>query len=116
MASAPVPELRLLTFPEAAPAPARPKGEHAPLSARAQTVARLRTRIRQVERAGRPAPTALPFGVAALDHWLPEGGLRLGALHEVRGGGGAAGQAAAAVLFVAGILARLDGPVLWCLT
>ncbi len=57
----------------------------------------------------------LPFGVEAIDRHLPGGGLMLGALHEVAGGAGDAGHGAAATLFVAGILARLDGPVLWCL-
>ena len=79
-------------------------------------MAKLRARIRQMERDERPAPAALPFGVAALDQWLPGGGLRLSALHEVSGGGNDAAYAAAAALFVAGILARLPGPVLWCLT
>ena len=50
-----------------------------------------------------------------MDAALPAGGLRLGALHEVAGGGPSAVHGAAAVLFVAGVLARLPGPVLWCL-
>ena len=58
----------------------------------------------------------LPFGVAALDRHLPGAGLRLGALHEVVEGGPAAEFAGAATLFLAGIVARLTGPVLWCLT
>lgn len=107
--------------PEEAEGPARAEDVRTeamrPLpSARAQTVARLRTRIRQMERDERPPPAVLPFGVAALDQWLPERGLRLSALHEVAGGGGDAVHGAAAALFVAGILARLEGPVLWCLT
>jgi len=110
------PELRLLTFPAVAPVPVRPNTGPPPASARAQTVARLRARIRQMERGERPCRAVLPFGVAALDQWLPEGGLRLGALHEVTGGGDDGAYAAVAALFAVGILARLAGPVLWCLT
>lgn len=75
----------------------------------------LRSRIAQVERAGRPRRTALPFGLAALDEHLPDGGLALGALHEVADGGADAEHGAAAALFVAGALARTRGTVLWCL-
>ncbi|MCJ2034249.1 ImuA family protein [Methylobacterium sp. J-068] len=59
--------------------------------------------------------SALPFGVPALDAHLPNGGLRCGALHEVAETGAAAEHGALACLFTAGILARLPGPVLWCL-
>ncbi len=59
---------------------------------------------------------SLPFGVSALDRGLPGQGLALGALHEVIEGGQAAEFAGSATLFVAGIAARLNGPVLWCLT
>jgi protein ImuA len=57
----------------------------------------------------------LPFGVPVLDVALPGGGLALGCLHEVIEAGPAAEYAATSALFVAGILARLWGPVLWCL-
>ncbi len=57
----------------------------------------------------------LAFGVDAIDDHLPGGGLRLGALHEVAEAGPAAEHAALAALFVGGLLARLAGPVLWCL-
>ncbi len=67
-----------------------------------------------LERPAARAAGVLPFGVAAVDAWLPEGGLALGALHEVAGGGADGVMAAAATLFVAGILARLERPVLWC--
>lgn len=72
---------------------------------------------RQVERLdGRSRRRlALPFGVPALDAHLPGHGLALGSLHEVLEGGPAAEFAGAATLFVAGLLARLKGPVLWCL-
>jgi protein ImuA len=57
----------------------------------------------------------LPFGVGCVDEALPGGGLARGELHEVIEGGPAAEYAAVASLFTAGILARLPGPVLWCL-
>ncbi len=83
--------------------------------ARSTSLEALRAQIAAVERAHRSAKGAIPFGVAPLDAQLPARGLRLGALHEVAGGGPGAVHGAAAVLFVAGILARMDGPVLWCL-
>ncbi len=84
-------------------------------SSRSTVIDRLRTRIAQVEHQGRPQAAVLPFGVPALDGRLPSGGFPLGALHEVAGGGQGALHGAAAVLFVAGVLARVSGPVLWCL-
>jgi protein ImuA len=79
----------------------------------------LRARIALLERPTGRRRAILPFGVAAVDRRLPEGGLALGALHEVAGGGLDAvhggGHGAAATLFVAGILARMQRPVLWCL-
>ncbi|WGF87627.1 ImuA family protein [Marinivivus vitaminiproducens] len=77
----------------------------------------LRRRVRALERpgsAGRQA--ALPFGIGAIDAHLPAGGLALGCLHEVVSGGRDRAQGALAARFVAGILARLEGPVLWCLS
>ena len=67
-----------------------------------------------MEGAGRRRRAALPFGLKALDRRLPEGGLALGCLHEVAGASPAFEHAAAPIAFVAGILARLKGPVLWC--
>jgi hypothetical protein len=58
----------------------------------------------------------LPFGVPVIDVRLPDGGLALGALHEVAGGGSGAVDGAAAALFAAGIAARTRGRVLWCVT
>jgi len=83
------------------------------------SLASLRARIRQIETGGlreQPAPrdAVLPFGVAALDVRLPGGGLALGALHEIAGGGNGALDGAAAALFAAGIAARTQGKVLWC--
>jgi protein ImuA len=83
-----------------------------------QVLADLRTRTAAAERHGaRPTGgrAVLPFGLAPLDRHLPDGGLILGALHEFAGGEADADRAAAATLFLAGILARLPGPVLWVL-
>jgi protein ImuA len=76
----------------------------------------LREHIRRLEGAARHRRAALPFGVKAIDERLPEGGLALGALHEVAGGGNGAIDGAAATLFAAGIAARTKGRVLWCVT
>jgi protein ImuA len=78
-------------------------------------LAELRGRIRLLERPVARAAGVQPFGVAALDGHLPEGGLALGALHEIGGGGPDTVYAAAATLFTAGILARLSArPIVWC--
>ena len=57
---------------------------------------------------------ALAFGVPAMDAHLPGGGLALGAVHEISEQGTFSGYAAMAALFAAGVIARLEGPVLWC--
>lgn len=71
----------------------------------------------QVARLGpsRQKGDVLPFGVTAIDKHLPGGGLSRAGLHEVSGGAGDITYGASAALFIAGILARLEGPVLWCL-
>jgi protein ImuA len=76
----------------------------------------LRQRIRRLEGAAGRRRLVLPFGIKAIDRRLPEGGLALGALHEVAGGGQGAINGAAAALFTAGIAARTRGKVLWCIT
>src|SRR5262252_5729791 len=76
----------------------------------------LRERIRCLEGRARQRRAVLPFGINAIDERLPEGGLALGALHEVAGGGNGAADGAAAALFAAGIAARTRGRVLWCVT
>lgn len=82
----------------------------------AAELAALRARIQHLERDARRRNGVLPFGVPPLDAALPQGGMALGALHEVAGGGDGAVDGAAAALFAAGIVARLSGPVLWCVT
>ena len=76
----------------------------------------LRDRIARIEGAERRSSGTLPFGLDAIDRRLPGGGLALGALHEVAGGAQGATDAAAAALFAAGILARVKGKILWCMT
>ncbi len=79
----------------------------------AALIAELRARIAEVE--GPAGGTSrLPFGMAAIDRHLPGGGLSAGALHEVAGSPDLADDASATI-FLAGILARLEGPVFWCL-
>jgi protein ImuA len=77
-------------------------------------LAELRQRIERVSAPARPR-TVLPFGIAALDAALPANGLALGAVHEFSDTGPDAWRAPLSTLFAAGILARLRGPVLWCL-
>jgi protein ImuA len=74
----------------------------------------LRERVQRLERGVARHWSVLPFGIEAIDRHLPEGGLALGALHEVAGGGNGAIDGAAAALFTAGIAARTRGQVLWC--
>src|SRR5260221_14709828 len=80
-------------------------------------LAALRHRLEALARAGRPASAVLPFGIAAVDTALSQGGLALGALHEFAGAGLDEEDGAIATAFVAGILARLQPrrPVLWWL-
>jgi protein ImuA len=75
----------------------------------------LRERITRIEGRARRTSAVLPFRIAALDSRLPGGGLMLGALHEIAGGGNGAIDGAAAALFAAGIAARTQGKVLWCI-
>ncbi len=76
----------------------------------------LRARIRRLESGSGHSHGVLPFGVAEIDHHLPEGGLALGALHEMAGSGQGTVDGAAAALFAAGIAARTKGQVLWCVS
>ena len=56
--------------------------------------------------------TTLKFGLPAIDDLLPGQGLQ-SALHEAAGGGAETEHGAAAALFLAGILARQKGTILW---
>ena len=82
---------------------------------RDRLLADLRTRIERLEQPQARPRDPLAFGVGALDGHLPARGLARGAVHEVLEAGTTGEQTASAVLFVAGIAARLAGPVLWCL-
>jgi protein ImuA len=73
----------------------------------------LRERIRALESGG-VAARVLPFAVGSVDAALPGGGLALGALHEIMGSGAEEEDGAVAAGFAAGILARMEGSVLWC--
>ena len=73
----------------------------------------LRARIARIEGAG-ARREAIPFGLDEIDSRLPGGGIVMGALHEVAGSPDLADDAGATI-FLAGILARIDGPVFWCL-
>ncbi|MBO9546986.1 damage-inducible protein [Caulobacter sp.] len=74
----------------------------------------LRRQVRSIETADQTRREVLPFGVPQIDQRLPGGGLAHGALHEVAGGADDALHGASAAAFAAGILARAEGPVLWC--
>jgi protein ImuA len=87
------------------------------LTAASSSLAALAELRQRIERVSAPTRTraVLPFGVPAMDSVLPANGLALGALHEFCDGGPDAWRAPLAALFTAGIVARLKGPVLWCL-
>ncbi len=80
-------------------------------------LAQLRERIARIENSHVRGPTerSIPLDIHAIDETLPSRGIRLGALHEAASAGPDTEHAAAATLFIAGILARLDGPILWVL-
>ena len=78
-------------------------------------IADLRRWLARMESHGRASAAVLPFDIAQVDAHVPGGGLQLGHLHEVIEGGAASEYAGLATLFAAGVVARLAGPVLWCL-
>jgi protein ImuA len=78
-------------------------------------IAELRRLMARAHSNGIDARKALPFGVDPIDAVLPGGGLALGAVHEICEQGSDGARASLSALFAAGILARLPGPVLWCL-
>jgi protein ImuA len=77
-------------------------------------LADLRRQIEGLSGSAERGPS-LPFAVGAIDGRLRTGGRALGSLHEVMEAGRAGEHAACAALFAASVLARLNGPVLWCL-
>ncbi len=79
-------------------------------------LAALREQVARLERIASARPAAqIRFHLPEIDRHLPGGGLASGALHEVRSAGSELEHGAAAALFVAGLLARTRGPVLWVL-
>ena len=81
---------------------------------RAREIEVLRARIARLE-AGRCAnrrPRTLRFGLPTIDDHLSGNGLPH-ALHEVAGTGPEIEHGTAAALFIAGLLARRKGSVLW---
>ena len=91
---------------------------------KARRLAALRQQIRAMEGGG-GAAGVLPLGVAAVDRWLPQGGLALAAVHEIADATlGRPGDAAddapdggpedgAATGFAAVLAGRAAGPVVW---
>jgi protein ImuA len=71
----------------------------------------LRGRVARFEGAGRHHG-CLPFDLDAIDRRLPGGGVAVGAPHEIAGSPELADDASATI-FLAGILARIEGPVFW---
>jgi protein ImuA len=78
-------------------------------------IAELRRWLERIEAHRQGERAVLPFGIPAVDAALPGGGLPLGHVHEIFEGGPASEFASLPTLFTPGILARLPGPVLWCL-
>jgi len=76
----------------------------------------LRARVAKLDCTAHRVQAVLPFGDPTIDARLPNGGLAVGALHEVAGGGNGVVDGATAALFAAGIAARTSGKVLWCMT
>ena len=71
----------------------------------------LKAYIHRIERAGGDSgAAALPLGLGPVDDVLPEGGLPLGALHDIRGD---AGPLMGFVAFLLGRVAARGRPVLW---
>ena len=84
--------------------------------AHAERLAALRAEVRAIESAGISGGCEyLPFGMEEMDGRLAGGGLAVAALHEVSGERSSLGDDSAAVLFMASIAARREGPMLWAL-
>ena len=81
------------------------------MTGNSSVVAVLRDRIRRIEGVGQAAGhPVLPLGMEPVDRVLPEGGLPLAGVHEVRGDGAATGFCAA---LLAKLYAAAGRPVLW---
>jgi protein ImuA len=80
-----------------------------------KSVAALRQLLERAQGSGLAGPSVSKSGVTEIDAVLPGGGLALGAVHEICEQGTDSARASLASLFAASILARLPGPVLWCL-
>jgi protein ImuA len=80
-------------------------------AARTEIIASLRAQIARIGHYDAPRTArTIPFGIEDIDRF---GGLLMGSLHEVAGAGPDTEHGAAAALFLAGVLARMEGPVLW---
>jgi protein ImuA len=87
-----------------------------PEFARTERLASLRAAVRALESSSeRGEGAVLPFGIAAVDARLADGGLAIAALHEAAAAQGELPDEAAATLFLASLAARRAGPVLWAL-
>jgi protein ImuA len=84
------------------------------LEPRAAALSQLHRKIERLGTAGAERQT-LAFGIEAIDRAPPGDGLALGAVHEITEQGTDGARASLSALFAAGILARLPGPVIWCL-
>jgi protein ImuA len=78
---------------------------HSVLPNRAAMAEELRRLLPKIQGFHKAKP--LPFGVPAIDHCLPQGGLPGGALHEIVPAGG---SASAAFGFMVALLARISSP------
>lgn len=85
------------------------------MSVPSPTLSELRKTVLSIEGNARDHGDVMPFGMSELDGRLAGGGLRLDALHEVAGRNASWADDAAALLFISGIAARLEGSVLWVL-
>jgi protein ImuA len=86
-----------------------------PLSS--ERLAALRAEVRAIESAGRAAGggEGLAFGIESIDSRLAGGALAAAALHEAAGDRPGLPDEAAATLFLASLVARREGTVLWAL-
>jgi protein ImuA len=73
------------------------------VTVRTEIIAELRKRLQAAEA---PRGRTVSLGVAEIDQALADGGLRMGALHEVCG--------AAATGFTLALMSGLEGELLWC--